>query len=135
MRKISESLGMPGRSSITVWLAEDPSFSAQYAQAWAASADIDVEEMYQIADDSAHDFEEREREDGSRYMVLNRDHVQRSKLRTDVRMWAASRKAPKKYGKHLDLSIGGNGKPIAQITAEMTPEEAALAYQAALRGE
>jgi hypothetical protein len=136
LRQICECDDMPSRRSVTLWLAEDDSFSRQYARAWTLSADVDFDDMYEIADDGRNDWMEVYDKDGDAIgWKLNGESVQRSRLRVDQRKWAASKKAPKKYGDKLDLTVGGGDKPIATISAEMTPEEAARAYHDAIHSD
>jgi len=135
LRAIGRMDGMPSRETIAMMLAKDPDFSGQYARAWQASADIDFEEMYEIADDGSNDWMEMHDRKGEfiGYQV-NGEALGRSKLRIDQRKWAASKKAPKKYGDKLDLSVGGNGSPIASIDGKMTDEQAAQLYADTIRG-
>jgi hypothetical protein len=105
LRRISRMEGMPDRSVITKWLAEDPNFAAQYARAWAMSADADFEDIYDIADDGTNDWNEVYDRDGNFIgWKENREAINRSRLRVDVRKWAASKKQPKKYGHKPDLT-------------------------------
>lgn len=135
LREIARLEGMPSRDTIALWLAEDPEFSDQYRRAWEASADIDFEEMYEIVDDGSNDWMERHDRHGNFVgWRLNGESVARSALRLKQRQWAAARKAPKKYGQAVDLTIGGSGNPIQTITCEMTEAEAAAAYAMLIRG-
>ncbi len=136
LREISRIVGMPSRDSIALWLAEDAEFSDQYRRAWEASADVDFEEMYEIVDDGSNDWMERHDRHGKFVgWRINGESVARSALRLKQRQWAAARKAPKKYGQAVDLTIGGSGNPIQAITSEMSEAEAAAAYARLIRGE
>lgn len=102
LREICRRDDMPARSSVHKWLAENPSFSDQYAQAREFQADYLFEEMFEIADDASNDYMVRQgEEDGE--VSLNPEHVQRSRLRIDTRKWALARMAPKKYGEKLSV--------------------------------
>lgn len=57
-----------------------------------------ADEMIDIADDSTED--EIFTDEGRR--LLNKEFVQRSKLRVETRMWIASRLLPKVYGTKSD---------------------------------
>lgn len=136
LREISRMDGMPSRDSIALWLAEDREFSDQYMRAWKASADVDFEEMYEIVDDGSNDWMERHDKNGNFVgWRMNGEAVARSALRLKQRQWAAARKAPKKYGQTVDVSVGGGTMPIKTITSEMTVEEAAAIYANMIRGD
>lgn len=113
LRSIVCAEGMPGRSTVHRWLADDTEFRDQYARARAIQADTLFDEMLDIADDGSNDWIERRREDGSTETVLDHEHVQRSKLRVDTRKWMASKLAPKKYGDDLMLRhADADGGPL-----------------------
>jgi Bacteriophage Sf6, terminase small subunit-like len=46
-----------------------------------------ADEILDIVDDSTHDFVECEGKDGSTYMSVDHEHIQRSKLRYEARKW------------------------------------------------
>lgn len=100
LRSICQDDGMPNKATVFRWLAskELSNFRDQYALAREAQADTFVDEMVDIADDGSNDWMERKRRDGSLETVFNREHVDRSKLRADVRKWVAVKLLPKKYG-------------------------------------
>lgn len=136
LRQIAKMPGMPERSSIVMWLAEDDVFSTQYARAWQASADVDIEDMYEIVDNTSTDYEVDVDPDTGEVLGLkvNKEAILRSRLRWDHRRWIASKKAPKKYGDKLDIDFKGTSK-VSQVTAEMTAEEAARVYAETIRGD
>lgn len=101
-----------------------------YARARDLGADAIARETLEIADYAAEDTVIRTRPDGSEYEATNSEHIQRSKLRVETRLKLLSKWFPHKYGELLKLS-GPDGKsPVAvtQLTAEMSPEQAAEAY-------
>lgn len=136
LRQIANMPGMPSRSSVRAWLAEDESFSTQYARAWQESADNDIEEMYEIVDNTSNDFEiEIDPDTGNvKGLKVDKEAIMRSRLRWDHRRWIASKKAPKKYGDKIDIDLKSNSK-VHQITGEMTPEQAAQLYAETIRGD
>lgn len=75
---------MPNRSSVHLWLANDSSFSDQYAHAKALAAEKRAEEIIEIADEAQH--------------AESSVAVQAAKLRIDARQWYTKVTAPKKYG-------------------------------------
>ena len=81
---------------------EYPEFDTQYARACEARADKWAEEFMEIADDSTNDWVETKF--GPQ---LNREAIERTKLRIDARKWMMARILPKKYGDKLDLNHSG----------------------------
>lgn len=100
MRTVCLPDEMPAKSTVFKWLRTIPEFSDRYAQAKAEAADALTEEMLDIADDGTNDWVERETQSGTK-IVLDQEHVQRSKLRIDTRKWIASKLKPKRYGDKL----------------------------------
>ncbi len=135
MRSVSRDEKMPAMSTLFKWLREIESFSQQYAKAKTESADALVEDMLDIADNGTNDWMETHapNEDDAPGYRVNGEHIQRSKLRVDVRKWAASKLKPKKYGEKLELS-GDPERPVRVITGEMTPEQATDIYKSLIDG-
>ena len=100
---------MPAKSTVFKWLAEQPTFSDQYARAREAQADSLADDILEIADDGKRDtytdLDGNERTD--------HDVIARSRLRVDARKWLASKMAPKKYGDKMQQEITGkDGAPL-----------------------
>jgi len=113
LRQIAKQPGMPVPSTITLWLLRHDDFSVQYTRAREIQADRFADEIVGIADDGTNDWIERERKDGSKDIVLDHEHVDRSRLRVDARKWLMARMAPKKYGERVTQElIGKDGGPI-----------------------
>ena len=104
LRTICRDDDMPNASTVCRWLGVHETFRKQYALAREAQADTLADESLEIADDGRNDWvEKRNAEGGVVALELNREHVQRSKLRIEQRRWYASKLAPKKYGDRLEL--------------------------------
>lgn len=126
MRSIARDDEMPGLTTLFKWLRTNDEFAKQYARAKEESADALFEEILDIADDARNDWMEKHGKDGEvQGYLLNGEHVQRSKLRADVRKWAVSKLKPKKYGDKLELS-GDPDKPIQTVTRRIVdgPDDA-----------
>lgn len=108
LRQVLEAEGMPASSTVFKWLAEDGSFSEQYARAREAQADAVFDDILSIADDGRNDWMERKNSDGQ---VIgwqeNGEALRRSQLRIEARKWMAGKLKPKKYGEKLDLNLSG----------------------------
>lgn len=122
LRAICRDEEMPGSTTIFRWLASDEEaykgFREQYARAREAQADALADEILEISDDGTNDWMERKNADGSiGDIILNGEHVQRSRLRVDARKWYAGKVAPKKYGDKLTAELSGpNGGKIETVT-------------------
>jgi len=86
LNRVLSEPGMPGYSTVCVWLAKDPEFREQYSRAREAQADFIADEILDIADG------------GNNYSV------ERDRLRIHARMWYASKLLPKKYGNKPDAA-------------------------------
>ena len=83
-------------------------FSSQYALARRIQAELMLDEILEIADDSTKDT----KADGQ----PNKEHMMRARLRVDTRKWAAGKLAPKRYGDRLDLKHSGKtGGPVTFV--------------------
>jgi len=108
LRSICKELGISTQTVLN-WLnnEEYKDFFVHYARAKQMQADLLVEEILEISDDSTNDTEYTEFGEKE-----NKEWVNRSKLRVDSRKWIASKLAPKKYGDKLELS-GDSENPVA----------------------
>lgn len=82
------------RQTFFEWIKINKDFSDQYVRACEDREDAILDEIMEIADDNTKDF--KTLENGA--TVLDVEHIQRSRLRIDVRKWDLSKKNPKKYG-------------------------------------
>ena len=133
MRRVCKNDDMPGMSTIFRWLRENVEFRQQYEIAKDEAADLMVEEINEIADDSRNDYliqlaeEVNEKpasewtEDDIKILAIKHlpEHVQRSRLRVDARKWTASKLKPKKYGDKTILS-GDVENPLTYQKIERT---------------
>lgn len=103
LRKICLGDNMPNRSTVIRWLADMPAFRNHYAHAREAQAEHFLDEILEIADDSAGDIEVGK--DGQ--TRVSHEAIARAKLRIDTRKWMMSKLAPKKYGDKIDIAASG----------------------------
>jgi hypothetical protein len=115
LRKVCLADDMPGKRTVFKWLRTNEEFRHQYETAKDECADVMVEEITEIADDSTNDYmmelaEAIEEKPASEWtpedikilaMKLAPENIQRSRLRVDARKWAASKLKPKKYGDRI----------------------------------
>ena len=96
---------MPNYSTVYDWLKEDEALAQRIAHARDIGADAIAEDILSIVDDARNDWMEKFDKDGQGIgWALNGDHVQRSKLRAEMRLKLLAKWNPKKYGDKLDLS-------------------------------
>lgn len=111
LRAVCKQDGMPAMASVFKWLREHDDFSEQYARACEERTEAMAEDILDIADDGTNDYIEIERSDGSTYETINREVLQRSRLRVDTRKWLMSKMKPKKYGERIDMTTNGKDLP------------------------
>ncbi len=109
LKRICSDDKMPSRATVHNWLLDEnkKSFLDKYEAAVNIRAENMFDELTEIADDGTNDYMTRTNGDGEEYEVVNNEHIQRSRLRTDVRKWYLSKVMPKKYGDKMDLTTGG----------------------------
>ena len=105
---------MPDLSTIFNWLAIKPEFVEQYARAKEAGAEAWADEIMDIADNGSNDWMEAKKKEGA-VVLLDREHVERSKLRIESRKWLLSKLKAKKYGEKLDMTTNGKDMLPAPI--------------------
>ncbi len=100
-------------------------FSTQYARARDIGLDVMADEILEISDDGSNDWMERLDKDGEATgLQLNREHVQRSRLRVDTRKWILGKLAPKRYGDKLQHTGDGGGPiRVRPDLSKLTDEE------------
>lgn len=120
LRAICRDEIMPSPQTVLGWKRADRQFSEQYDAARRAGYELMADELLDIADDGTNDYVERERENGTKHVVFDAEHVQRSRLRCDNRKWLLSKALPKIYGDKIQHTGGGEGdNPIAVSIIEL----------------
>ena len=115
---LSEICRRIGISRSTVYLHErtDDAFAEQIARAREEGEFALEDEMLTIADDATNDYVARMTGDGEIEMVLDKEHVQRSKLRLYAREKVLAWKNPKRYGTNrFDHTTAGDKLPSADV--------------------
>jgi hypothetical protein len=105
--KILNEPDMPCMSNVMRWVHTHPEFAKMYDTATQVRAEVMVEEMTDISDDTSQDHLE-ETWNGKTYTVENKEFVQRSRLKIETRKWIASKIKPKKYGDKMQLDHEGS---------------------------
>ncbi len=104
LRAICRDEGMPSHNAVVQWVMDDrEGCSSQYTKSREIQAQLLVEELFDIVDDSSKD--EKTLMNGN--VIMDKEYVARSRLRFDARRWYISKVLPKIYGDKLDLTHGG----------------------------
>lgn len=119
--KICQDDGMPAPSSVYKWRREHPEFSENYDKAREDQADLLVEEMLDISDNSVGnplivDDVPMLDTDGKPVMIVDGPSVSHAKLKVDTRKWAASKFKPNRYADKVQQEISGPGGGPVQTT-------------------
>jgi hypothetical protein len=111
LREVCRQEAMPDPSAVIQWKNDDRcGFAQQYARAREAGYEIMADDLVEIADDGTNDYMQRETERGVEVLV-DHDHVTRSRLRLDTRKWLLSKALPKIYGDKVQHT-GANDAPL-----------------------
>jgi hypothetical protein len=117
---------MPSITAVMEWLREDELFQRDYMQSREMWSDAVFEEIFDIADDGRNDWIEENSPRGGTVIKLNSEHINRSRLRIDVRRWALARMNPKKYGELTAVEVTGkDGTPLMNNMNEIQLADAA----------
>lgn len=111
LRTVCDLKGMPDKATVFRWLRTNDKFRDQYARAKEEASDALADEILDIADDGFNDWMEIEKGKGHTAVVLDREHVERSKLRIESRKWILAKMKPKKYGDKIDMTTNGKDLP------------------------
>lgn len=121
LRQVCREKDMPAESTVRQWAFEDyQGFYAQYARAREIGYETMADELLDIADDGQNDWMERQSADGTTGdVVLNGEHIQRSRVRIDTRKWLLSKALPKVYGDKIDVKQTNFNVTIKDDDAEL----------------
>jgi len=114
--KIGQRPLMPSESSIYAW-AKTPGhpFGESFARAREVAVRRMADEMLVIADNSAGDAGYKEARDGSPLLVVNREVIERSRLRIETRKWLLSKLLPAEFSEKVAIDHSGR---VEQINTE-----------------
>lgn len=111
-RVLDSGVRMPKVRTFYDWVAADEALAARFARAREAGCDVIAAGVLDIADDSRNDFIASlpTEDDEKPVMSYNAEHVQRSKLRCEMRLkllacWDAGR-----YGPNMKAQVQHSGE-------------------------
>jgi hypothetical protein len=110
LRGICRDEEFPPESTVRTWALEDvDGFAARYTLARQLGLDSMADQLLEISDDGTKYYTL----DSQGNLIVNGEHINRSRLRVDTRKWYLSKLAPKRYGEKVDLNVGGqDGSPV-----------------------
>ena len=101
----------PKSSAIYKYRSENTAFAEKYTRAKANQCMVLADQIVDIADDSRADT--LIDEDG--VVMVNREIIERCKIRIDARKWLAGKLAPKIYGDKTALTNANGDGPVKLI--------------------
>lgn len=133
LKAICREDGMPAASTVFVWLDAHEEFRTKYARARELQAELQVDEMTEIADNGSNDWMGRKNADGENIgWKENGEALTRSKLRLEQRRWNAEKLLPKKYGAKMAIGGADDLPPIKEtLDVSSLPTEVLAAIMAA----
>lgn len=123
LRELCRQEGMPNWRTVYSWISSDEELAARIAHARELGFDAIAEDILDIADDGTNDWVTRKNSRGNTEVVLNTDHVQRSKLRIETRLKLLAKWNPKKYGDKSTTELtGADGGAIKTEALGASPD-------------
>ena len=109
LRAICRDDDMPALSTVIDWIKDKQDFSVQYTKARELQAELMLDDILEIADDSSKDII-----DTGMGKMVDQEVIQRARLKVDTRKWAMGKMYPKRYSEKITQEVTGvDGKPIA----------------------
>lgn len=111
MRSICQDEGMPSKTSVLRWLANNEDFQKLYIAAKAMQAEGFADELIELAD-TPREGKKIVRK-GKLVETTTGDMIEHRKLQVSTRQWMIERLLPKKYGTKIQQEITGrDGGPV-----------------------
>lgn len=114
------------REDVVLRWASDPShpFSDRYARAREVGYLRMADQLVDIADDSTNDFMLKAVDkDGGVVMGVNREVLERTRLRIDTRKWLLAKALPKIYGEKVAVDHGGKVEQVHSEAPQPTGDD------------
>lgn len=132
LAKAGRVLGIDRRQTIYERMERSERFRAMMEQARTEGYDALAEQVLDIADDSDNDYVEGTDRFGNPKIMLDKEHIQRSKLRAEMRLKLLAKWHPHKYGEKLQVE---QKTATIAIPVSDDPIAAQRAYESLMRGE
>lgn len=128
LRQICRDDHMPSWRTVYEWMRQDEDFASRIARARDLGADAIAEEIVDIIDNGTNDWMEKLDKDQQPVgWQLNGEHVQRSKLRAEMRLKLLAKWRPSKYGDKTGIELTGkDGGPVELSDSQRAAKIATL---------
>lgn len=138
LNRITRDPHMPGIGTVYDWMRAHPEFAENYTRARLDQADTYADQSLEIADTPQEGIKTKTGPLGVE--TTEGDMIEHRRLQIETRKWFTAAMRPKRYGKSVDVNVGGqpDGVPIktASVALNTTdPVEAARAYQEIIQGK
>jgi hypothetical protein len=126
LKEICRDKGMPSSATVFRWMHNNLEFRAAYECAVGAYCDEQCSEMTRIADQSEGDIIAVDKDDGTAAVKVNKDAIERSRLRIETRQWIVEhRRFPSTFGKPKSRRSEEDGSlPDPENAKLVGPEQA-----------
>lgn len=128
LREICADPRYPSIHTVIKWLA-DPAradFREHYYYARRIQAELRIDEIFEIADDTSNDWKPTYDKDGEiNGLKPDNEAIQRSRVRIDTRKWYASKMIPRIYGDKLDVELDATGD-LAELLKQAKNNDSGL---------
>jgi hypothetical protein len=141
---------MPDDSTVRAWQRDYPRFALSYHRARIEQTRTWADEVISLADDNSNDYKDVTRKKGNTVRVVDREAIERTKVRIWARQWVISKINRPEYGEgSTDPATGApaliDANPqelvvqlvhlLGQFDIKLTPEQVEQVKHAVSRGE
>lgn len=120
LKEICRAEGMPAAPTVRDWVVQNiDDLAERYARARDRQMEHWADEVLEASDDSTNDWMERKRRDGSIEVVLDREHVERSRLRVEARKWLLAKLHPE-YRERVQHDVNVNTDLASRLASART---------------
>lgn len=121
--KMSDVIGV-STTTILNWLHKYEEFNKKYYLARQLQMELIIDGILVISDDSSEDWKEEEYGNGKTRIVVDHEHIARSRLKIDTRKWLAAKLYPKLYGDKIQVDAGKGLTTATLIIKNEAPDGA-----------
>lgn len=108
----------PHRDLVFDWVGTDRQFAELYLEARRAGCEAMVDESFLIGDAADRDQQYVFNEAGDLVRVFDHEHINRSRLRVDLRKWYVAKLVPRLYGERIEHEHKGAVDVVTTRLAE-----------------
>lgn len=116
VKEIGASPDMPCANTIWNWIARHPEFCEMWLIAKRAQMLREAESILEIADDGRNDWMQRRVDDGTFEPIVDKENIQRSRVRIDARKWLLAKMMPSIFGERVAVEHSGSISRAAELS-------------------